>query len=389
MWWPMKSFKVLSGYEFVTAILPRQSASVVAHEVLSSGAAHVMTTSARGTLMQQHWYQSFLPAISPEQEMLHFIVPGAEVDRLMEEIVLVGKLQLYGAGSIFAIPCVELVCSDDYPLWNPGDYRFESVSFDIKFKRDLKALIHTTDRGTAEPIARAAIKAGAQGATITYVRGYGLRDRLGLLRITKRHEKELITVVVDEFDLDAVFQGMAQSGRVEQPGSGFIYQLPVSKGLTNLASVFQAKKHSVSIHQMVRAIDSLSGGTQWRANPLHVHDPRAREFATNSRGLSRDLTLLNVVSQRKDSETLLQLFLEQGVSGASISNWRFTDAQASQSQAGIRIIREFGCLSLVSSTSNVNRLMNVFRDAVTSMDLRSTCCFTHHVPMVKTFAPIR
>jgi len=384
----MKSFSVHSGYEFVTAILPRQSVNAVTQEVLRSGASHVMTTSARGTLMQQHWYQSVLPAISPEQEILNFIVPGEEADRLMEEIVIVGKLQLYGAGSIFATACDELVCADDYPLWTPGDYRFESVSFDIKFKRDLTALIHTTDRGTAEPIARAAIKAGAQGATISYVRGYGLRDRLGLLRITKKHEKELITIVVDEFDLEAVFQAMSQAGRVEQPGRGFVYQLSVSKGLTNLASVFQAKKHSVSIHQLVRAIDSLSGGTQWRANPLLVHDPRAREFATNSRGLSRDLTLLNVVSQRKDSETLLQFFLEQGVSGASICNWRYTDAQSAQTQSGIRINREFGCLTIVSSPSNVTRLINVFREVVADNELRSTCCFTHQVPMVKTFAPI-
>lgn len=69
----------------------------------------------------------------------------------------------------------------------------------------------------------------AQGAAITYVRGYGLRDRVGLLGIPKRHEKRLITVVFDEFDLEAVFQAMAQAGRVEQPGRGFIYQLPVNK----------------------------------------------------------------------------------------------------------------------------------------------------------------
>jgi len=384
----MKSFSVHSGYAFVTAILPRQSAGVVTQEVLSSGAAHAMTMSARGTLMQQHWYESLLPAISPEQEILHFIVPGEEADRLMEQIVIVGKLQLYGAGAIFATHCDELVCADDYPLWTAGVYRFESESFDIKFKRDLTALVHTTDRGAAEPIARAAIKAGAQGANITYVRGYGLRDRLGLLRITKKHEKELITVVVDEFDLEAVFQAMAQAGRVEQPGRGFIYQLPASKGLTNLASVFQAKKHSVSIQQMVCAIDSLQGGTQWRAKQLLVHDPRAREFAASSRGVSRDLTLLNVVSQRKDSETLLKLFLEQGVSGASISNWRFADANSAQTQGGLRINREFGCVMLVTPPQKVEQLLDVFRDTVAAREMKSTCCFTHRVPLVKTFASI-
>jgi nitrogen regulatory protein PII len=307
----------------------------------------------------------------------------------MEQVVIVGKLQLYGAGSIFATPCKELLCAEDYPIWNAGEYRFESVSFDIKFKRDLTALIHTTDRGTAEPIARAAMMAGSQGATISYVRGYGLRDRLGLLRITKRHEKELITVVVDDFDLDAVFQAMAQAGRVEQPGRGFIYQIRISRGLTNLASVFQAKRHSVSIHQMVRAIDSLSGGTHWRANPLLVHDSKGGGFAGNQRGLTRNLKLLNVVSQRKDCETLLQIFLDHGVSGASISNWRYTDAESIKPQGGIRINREFGCITLVASPQRIDELIEKFREAAVNLDLRSTCCFTHEVPAVKTFTSIK
>lgn len=385
----MSLFNTYFDYEFVTAILPRQSAGTVINAVLGSGASHVMTTGARGTLMKQHWYQSLLPAISPEQEILHFLVSKQDVDRLMEQIVIVGKLQLYGAGSIFATRCEQLISSDDYPLWTPGDYQFESISFDIKFKQNLIALIHTTDRGTAEPIARAAIKAGSQGATVAYVRGYGLRDRLGLLRITKRHEKEVIIVVVDEFDLDTVFHAMAQAGRVEQPGRGFIYQLPVSKGLTNLASVFQPQRHSVNIYQMVRAIDSLSGGTQWRANPLLVHDPRSREFAENSRGLSRDLVLVNAVSQRKDSETLLRVFLEQGVSGASVSSWRFSDAQSAQGHATVRLNREFGCVTVVVPPARVDGLIEVFREAVIARDWRSTCCFTHRVPMVKTFTSIR
>ena len=385
----MRSFNRFEKYEFVTAILPRQSAGTVTQEVLSSGACNVFTSGARGALVQQYWYESFLPAISPEQEILHFLVPSEDVNRLMEQIVIVGKLRLYGAGAIFATACEELYVADDYPLWTPGQYNFESISFDIKFKSDLIALLHTTDRGTGEAIAKAAIKAGAQGATISYVRGYGLRDRLGLLRITKQHEKELIAVVVDQFDRDAVFQAMSQVGRVDQPGRGFLYQVPVSKGLTNLASVFQAKKHSVSIHQLVQAVDTLSGGTHWRANPLLVRDPRASEFAQTSRGSMKDMGLLRVISLRKDTDLLLQLFLEQGVSGATISNWRFTDAASVQADRGIVINREFGCLSLVSSPSKIPQLIDALREAVQSKDLRSTCCIVHRVPLVKTFAPIQ
>jgi len=384
----MKSFNTHTHHSLVTAILPRQSAGPVLAEVLNSGAAHAMSMNARGSLVQDRWYQALLPAISPEQEILHFLVPDSDVDPLMEQIVMVGKLRLFGAGSIYATPCEDLTCSDDYPMWTPGNYRFQAVSFDIRFKHDLTALIHITDRGAAEPIARAAIKAGAQGATITYLRGYGLRDRLGLLRITKRHDKELITVVVDQYDLDAVFRAMAQAGRVEQPGRGLIYQLPISKGLTNLASVFQAKKHSASIQQMVRAIDELHGGMDWRANQLLVHDPKAAEFAGNTRGLSRHLKAFSIVSQRKDTEQLLNLLLDHGVSGASVSNWRFDEADSEQTQGGLRMNREFGCISLILRPDSIPELRSLVQEAALEHDMHEVCCFAQNVPLAKSFVTL-
>lgn len=388
MWWLMKSFSSNTPYSFVTAILPRTTAGLVTQEVLQSGAAHVLSMNSRGALIQQHWYQAFLPAVSLEQEMLHFLVPSDEADRLMEQIVIVGKLQLYGAGAIFATPCEQFFCSEDYPLWTGGGYQFESKSFDIRFKQELIALTHIADRGFAETIARAAIKAGSQGATISFVRGYGLRDRLGLLRITKQHDKELITVVVDKFDLEAVFQAMAQTGKVDQPGRGFVYQLPVSKGLTNLASVFMPQKHSVSIQQMVKAIDGLQGGTHWRANPLRIHDSRAREFIENHRGVSRDVTLLNVVCQRKDNETIFKSFLEFGCVGATVYNWRLAEPCSAVNSAGLRVNRELGCIALVVPNSKVAALLEMFRALVAENELKCTCCFTQSVPIAKSFGAV-
>lgn len=385
----MKQFSSHPNHSLVTAILPRQSTSKVLKEVLASGAGHAMTMNARGTVMQERWYQSFLPAISPEQEMLYFIVPDSEVDHLMEQVVMVGKLRLYGAGSIFATPCEDLLCADDFPKWEEGNYTFESVNFDIKFKRDLVALVHITDRDAAEPIARSAIKAGAQGATITYMRGYGLRDRLGLLRITKRHDKELITVVVDKYDVDAAFQAMAQIGRVDQPGRGLIYQLPISKGLTNLASVFQARKHSASIQQMVRAIDEMQGSTDWRANQLLVHDPSAEEFQANTKGVSKDLKVLNVVSHRKDTDTLLKLLLDYGVSGASVSNWRFTEPHGEHTKGGQRINREFGCLGLILSPEDASSILEFLKNLIQEREMKEACFFTHAIPVAKTFASLK
>ncbi|MEM1294880.1 MAG: P-II family nitrogen regulator [Verrucomicrobiota bacterium] len=369
----------------MTAILPRQSTHQVLDAVLASGAHYALTTSARGSMINERWYQSFLPSLSPEQEMVTFLVPNEEADTLMEEIVMVGKLQLYGAGSIFAIPCENLICAEDYPRWKPGNYTYESVSFDIKFRKELIALVLITEKDNADAVAKAAIKAGAPGPTISYVRGYGLRDRLGLLRITKTHDKELVTAVVDRCDVEAVFQAMAEAGKIDQPGRGIIYQVPISKGLTNLASVFNAQKHSASIQQIVRAIDEIQGGTDWRANQLLIHDPNAREFRQNTRGVVNDRVVLNVNSRRKDTDELLQTALQFGVPGASVSNWRFAEAEAEQTSGGLRINREIGNLSMILPLENAKRLQTHLMETIVERGIEKSCLFTIPAPVVKTY----
>ena len=93
--------------------------------------------------------------------------------------------------------------------------------------------------------------------------------------------------------------------------------------------------------------------------------------------------------QRKNSETLLQVFLEYGVSGARIVNWRLVDSDSEHTQGGLRMNREIGCITLVSSRTKIEGLVQVFRDAVIASEMKSACCFTHCVPIVKTFSAIR
>ncbi len=381
----MTLFKRHSDYSQVTAILPRQSTHQVVEAVLASGARHVLTQSARGCLIKARWYQAFLPTLSPEQEILTFLVPGRETDPLMEQIAIVGKLELYGAGALFATPCRDLICDEAYPLWEPGDFTFESVSFDIKFRRELVALILITDKDNADAVSRAAIRAGAPGPTISFVRGYGLRDRLGLLRITKRHEKELVLAVVDRCDADAVAQAMAAAGSVDQPGRGILYQVPASKGLTNLASVFHPQKHSASIQQIIKAIDELQGSANWRARQLLIHDPEAAEFRQNHRGTIRDLVCLNLQCRRKDTDDLVQVALRSGAPGASVSYWRFAEREAQHTSGGLRINREIGCISMIVPPGWCRGLIQALRGRIQEEGMENFCFFSHAVPVGRTF----
>ena len=64
----------------------------------------------------------------------------------------------------------------------------------------------------AETVLEAAKNSGAQGATINYARGTGVRERLGLLGVTIDEQKEVIRIIVSEDQADLIFEAMFLAG---------------------------------------------------------------------------------------------------------------------------------------------------------------------------------
>ncbi len=105
-------------------------------------------------------------------------------------------------------------------------------------KRELIALTDVAlitcivQRGMADQVVQAAQDAGAQGATIYYARGGGVRERLGILGLTVEVEKEVINIVVAADHVDRVFERMYIAGKLDTPGMGFLYVTPLEKAGT-------------------------------------------------------------------------------------------------------------------------------------------------------------
>ncbi|MEW6516099.1 MAG: P-II family nitrogen regulator [candidate division FCPU426 bacterium] len=97
---------------------------------------------------------------------------------------------------------------------------------------DVALITCIVQRGAADTIVKAAREAGAQGATIFYGRGTGVRERLGVLGIAVEVEKEVIQVVVSTDQADRIFECMFAAGKLDTPGMGFIYLTPLEKAAT-------------------------------------------------------------------------------------------------------------------------------------------------------------
>lgn len=95
----------------------------------------------------------------------------------------------------------------------------------------LKLITAIVQRGKADGPVRAAMRAGAQGATIFFGRGLGVREKLGLLGLAIQPEKEVILIVVDEDILQRVLAAMVKAGNLDQPGVGFAFVTPIDQAI--------------------------------------------------------------------------------------------------------------------------------------------------------------
>lgn len=97
---------------------------------------------------------------------------------------------------------------------------------------DVALITCIVQRGAADAIVKAAQEAGAQGATIHYARGMGVRERLGVLGVAVNVEKEVIHIVASTEQVDRVFRRMCLAGNLDTPGMGIIYITRLDKAAT-------------------------------------------------------------------------------------------------------------------------------------------------------------
>ncbi len=109
----------------------------------------------------------------------------------------------------------------------------QEVQEELVVLTDVVLITAIVQRGAAEPVVQAARRAGAQGATIFYARGTGVRQKhLGVLGVTVSAEKEVIYIVVPSEQADRIFEKIYLAAHMDTPGMGMIYMTPLDKMAT-------------------------------------------------------------------------------------------------------------------------------------------------------------
>ncbi len=99
----------------------------------------------------------------------------------------------------------------------------------ITYLSDVALITCIVQRGAGDDIVRAAQDAGAQGATVYYAKGGGIRERLGVLGVAVEVEKEVVNIIVSTDQKEMVFNSIYLAGQLDTPGMGIAFITPLDK----------------------------------------------------------------------------------------------------------------------------------------------------------------
>lgn len=141
----------------------------------------------------------------------------------------------------------------------------EALTSDDTVLTDLALIkVILSNAGSGDRLSRVALNLGAGVPYVGLGTGTGIRDRIGLLRITIPPEKELVRLIVPGHDAPALERLIIEEGHLDRPGGGFVYRTPVTCGVIDTLISIGRQGQAASIEQIIAAVDDLKRGTSWR-----------------------------------------------------------------------------------------------------------------------------
>jgi len=97
---------------------------------------------------------------------------------------------------------------------------------------DVSLMTCVIQKGMAETINKSLLELGIQGATVHMGVGTGVRERMGLLGVAVDVEREIISFMVPNDQVERIFERVFIIGRLDTPGMGYLYVTPLVQAAT-------------------------------------------------------------------------------------------------------------------------------------------------------------
>ena len=92
-----------------------------------------------------------------------------------------------------------------------------------------QAITIIVDKGKAELVIEAAVKAGSKGGTVINGRGSGTHETARLFAMDIEPEKEIVLILAEQEKTDSIVASIRESLQIDLPGNGIIYVQPVNR----------------------------------------------------------------------------------------------------------------------------------------------------------------
>ncbi len=250
-------------------------------------------------------------------------VPPSSSEALVGKITDEFELNHPGRGTIFVQEIKEYTATPPertHPRENAA-----GIAVPLRNLALLTFILSMKDAGDA--LARVALSLGTGVPTITLGMGTGIRDRLGLLRITVSPEKQLLHLLVSSLDAEGIIGLLVNEGRLDRPGRGFVFCSPVLYGHLDTRLRIGHQEYSASMGQIITAIDELKAGTAWRRR---FPGPPAKPSFT----LQRNYVLICLTVMEENTPAYVEAAMDKGVLGAT--NARIRRLETDGSPGGAR-----------------------------------------------------
>lgn len=240
-------------------------------------------------------------------DVFRLSVPREAAGRVAAVLVEAAELKIPGHGMLYTQDIVEYGRAEQ-PL-------IEAASAaPVGMLRDMALLTCILSMpGSGDALAQVALALGVGVPVICRGVGTGLRNRLGLLRITIPPEKEIVRFLIPAHDANGIRRLLIEEGRMDRPGAGFLYQTPIREGIADPLMRIGPQGHAASMEQVIAALDDLKGGTGWRKRFAGLED-RPEEVDRRTRRHFREIFFS---CSEGNAEDLVRAAMESGAGGAT------------------------------------------------------------------------
>ena len=316
----------------LTCTVHQSLGSIVTDTLVKLGAHTVLVENARSVRQRVRARPWFFPGDSVDfegvpTEIFRTTVTRESVSTVVEALCEALQLQNPGRGSVYVQDLVEYseMPVPEIQAATEGDLQYTFG--------DLVLLTGILSRaGGGETLARSALKLGACVPVVTRGTGTGIRDQLGLLRITIPPEKEFVHLMVSAHDAVGIQRLLVEEARMDRPGGGFLYQTPIRMGVLDPLLRIGRQQHAASMEQLIAAMDELKHGTHWRKRFADVDDKRGAT-PRSSRQNHREVTF---ICSEGHADAYVRAALDVWPGGATTARLRCLSASVTEGGMGAR-----------------------------------------------------